>query len=371
MKCKSCKREIPDNSIFCNWCGERQIKERKSEIRVPKATQLPSGTWFIRLRMNGQSVPISEKTEAECIAKAKAIKAGMIEAKKTAPKLTLSKAIDEYIKSRQDTVSPSTVASYRKIQRIRFQSLMKSELKDITPNRIQKAISEEISNGLSAKTIKDTYCFTRTVLSYHGVDLDDTHISLPQVQPSPYKTLTPDEIAVLLKALPGNPCEIPILLALWLGLRRSEIIALEKEDFDFAHNTVTIHSAIVRDENNNYVEKGTKTASSARTIICPTYIMDKVKNLPDGKIHPYDAGYILKCLNKLCKDNNLPMIRLHDLRHINASVMLLLNIPDKYAMERGGWATKQTMTGRYQHTYSAEKIEADKKVNDYFTNLLS
>lgn len=370
MKCKSCKREIPDNSIFCNWCGERQIKERKSEIRVPKAELCPNGMWYIRMRLNGQSIPIYGSTEAECITKAKATKSGLIEIKKQAPKLTLTQAIDEYISSRKDTVSPSTVASYRKIQRLRFQPLMKTGLKDITPNKIQKAISEEIGNELSAKTIKDAYCFIRTVLSYHGVQIDDTHISLPQVQPSPYKTLTPEEIAVLLKALPGNPCEIPILLALWLGLRRSEIIALDKSDFDFAHNTVTIRSAIVQDENNVYVEKGTKTASSARTIICPTYIIDKVKSLPEGKIHAQNAGYILKCLNKLCKDNDLPMIRLHDLRHINASVMLLLNIPDKYAMERGGWATKQTMTGRYQHTYSAEKVEADRKVNDFFVGLL-
>lgn len=79
-----------------------------------------------------------------------------------------------------------------------------------------------------------------------------------------------------------------------------------------------------------------------------------------------NANYILKSLHRVCEDNSLPPVRLHDLRHINASVMLMLNIPDKYAMERGGWSSKDTMTGRYQHTYDAEKISVDNKINNYF-----
>ena len=45
-------------------------------------------------------------------------------------------------------------------------------------------------------------------------------------------------------------------------------------------------------------------------------------------------------------------IRLHDLRHINASVMLALHVPEKYAMERGGWSSNKTLQTIYQHTYS-------------------
>ena len=44
----------------------------------------------------------------------------------------------------------------------------------------------------------------------------------------------------------------------------------------------------------------------------------------------------------------------HQLRHLNASVMLALNIPDKYAMEGGDWKTKSALNHVYQHALSAE-----------------
>ena len=34
MVCKNCKRAIDDDSIFCKWCGERQIRERKKKEPV-------------------------------------------------------------------------------------------------------------------------------------------------------------------------------------------------------------------------------------------------------------------------------------------------------------------------------------------------
>ena len=60
----------------------------------------------------------------------------------------------------------------------------------------------------------------------------------------------------------------------------------------------------------------------------------------------------------------------HDLRHMNASVMLALGIPDKYAMERGGWSSTNIMKSVYQHTFTAERQAADQKIDDYFNGVL-
>ena len=52
MNCKACGREIPENSIYCNWCGVKQLRERRSreEVKVPTPKQLPSGSWTVYLR---------------------------------------------------------------------------------------------------------------------------------------------------------------------------------------------------------------------------------------------------------------------------------------------------------------------------------
>lgn len=49
MICKDCGREIPEHSIYCNWCGVKQLRERRSreEVKVPTPKQLPSGSWTV------------------------------------------------------------------------------------------------------------------------------------------------------------------------------------------------------------------------------------------------------------------------------------------------------------------------------------
>jgi len=46
--------------------------------------------------------------------------------------------------------------------------------------------------------------------------------------------------------------------------------------------------------------------------------------------------------------------------------MAMLNIPDKYAQERGGWKTDHIMKTVYQQTFSNERKHADEKINAYF-----
>src|SRR5699024_2139302 len=72
---------------------------------------------------------------------------------------------------------------------------------------------------------------------------------------------------------------------------------------------------------------------------------------------------------RLLEKNNLPHMSFHDLRHVNASVMTLLKIPDKYAMERGGWKIDSVMKRVYTHTFSSEKTQVDNIIDDYFQKI--
>ena len=50
--------------------------------------------------------------------------------------------------------------------------------------------------------------------------------------------------------------------------------------------------------------------------------------------------------------------------------MLTLNIPDKYAQARGGWATNHTMKTVYQHTMQSQQSAVDMAIDNYFYNLI-
>jgi hypothetical protein len=99
-------------------------------MKIPKARKLRSGMWFIQLRIAGGSVSVSARTEKECRDKARLIKAEHMAGKRNVriEGLTLRQAIDRYIGSRDNVLSPSTVCGYTMIRNNRFHNAIDSPL---------------------------------------------------------------------------------------------------------------------------------------------------------------------------------------------------------------------------------------------------
>ena len=83
MKCKKCKRTIEDNSIYCNWCGFKQLTD-SNEVRVP-VPRRKGNTWYAQILSNGGRTYVSAGSEEEYYAKARAVKSGLMATKKAAP----------------------------------------------------------------------------------------------------------------------------------------------------------------------------------------------------------------------------------------------------------------------------------------------
>ncbi len=54
-----------------------------------------------------------------------------------------------------------------------------------------------------------------------------------------------------------------------------------------------------------------------------------------------------------------------------ASIMLMLGVPDKYAMERGGWSTDSILKSVYQQTFTSERKRVDSVIDDYFNGVIN
>ena len=366
MKCKSCKREIADNSIFCNWCGTRQIKEATREIKVPKPRQLPSGNWFINLRVKGfADVAITEPSEALCVTKARAIKAGLIEGR-SKDRRSVGGQIDAYIEVRRGKASPSTIAGYLTKRKSNLQSLMGLTVDQLTKEKMQKAIDEDMKR-YSGKTIKEAVSLVRAATGkrFDGLVLPSAK---PRRKPPVYSA---DDIRALLAALraEGGEVECAALLAMWLSLRRSEIKGLRWADI--GKDRIHVRVARVYDENHRLVEKDTKTEKSARSILCPPYIMDRIHALPrSGEfVFTRSTHFIHAGITRACEAAGIEHGYLHGLRHTNATVMALLNVPTKYAMKRGGWATPTVMNEVYTDTMDEGDALYGEAVNRFFSGL--
>ena len=152
-----------------------------------------------------------------------------------------------------------------------------------------------------------------------------------------------EEIHALTEVAEGTKLEIPVLLASFYGLRRSEVLGLKWDSINFAMQTLTIRHTVARVT--KVVEKNkTKNASSFRSFPLTDdavrlfkillqqeqyyrnhYGKDYIDNdyvftWEDG--HPYSPDYVSHTFHKLLKKYDLPHIRFHDLRHTCASMLL-------------------------------------------------
>ena len=339
-----------------------------------KATKLPSGQWRARVYLgkdkNGKQLfrSITAPTKRDCLSEANALANHHHEVVLDESMLTLSEAIDRYIDMKSRILSPATIRGYRVIQNNRFQPEMDIPLKKLTNTRIQAAVNRE-AQTCSPKTIKNSYGLLVTVIKWF--DPREMNIRLPQPVSHEPNVLTQDEMKKLVSALNGKEIEIPVLIALFLGLRRSEILALEHSDYDAKTKTLSVNKAMVPNTENQYVLKTTKTVKSTRKLAVPDYLARKLEErVKSGKrFFDVNPARITTNLKALCREIGIPEMGLHDLRHQNASIMLSLGIADKYAMERGGWSSNSTMKNIYQHTFAAGRQEADILMNNFFDSL--
>ncbi len=98
----------------------------------------------------------------------------------------------------------------------------------------------------------------------------------------------------------------------------------------------------------------------------PDRIRDLIDKVEGDVIVPIRPKTLLYRYRKCLKQAGLPEITFHDLRHINASLMAKLRIPDKYAQERGGWKTDHIMKSVYTETFSEERERVDGIIDGYF-----
>lgn len=342
-------------------------------MKVPKAVKLPSGNWRVSVMVDRQRISITAPTKREAERQAAAIKSGAKVEKREEPEtLTLTKAIDEYIKSKGVVLSPSTVRGYRTTQKHRFPGLMNRDVRGITKMDVQIAVNAE-AKKVSAKTVANAYGLVRPVLKECGVDV--FNVRLPQIQKPIKRYLQPKDIGKLAQAVQGDSCEVPILLAVWLGLRRSEIVGLCWDCVDLDNNLLHIRRAVVPDEHNKWVQKGTaKNLSSQRTVDCPDYIMDRIRQLPrrsDGRLFGMHPDTIRKHVHRACAAAGITDTTVHGLRHTNAAVMAASGVDDRYAMERGGWSCESTYRKTYSYVFDSDKVDADKAINSYFTDQIT
>lgn len=335
------------------------------------ARQLKSGSWFVRVYDN-------ELKKQVCFTSKLQGKAGKAEAELMAREYqlgrkqkaqqgkTVGECIDEYINLKENVLSPTTIAEYRRCRKNELDELCHINLKDLTATKVQEHINK-LSINKKPKTVRNAHGLLAAALNVFAPDLR-LRTTLPKPQKKIKQLPTVQEV---MGAVVGTDIELPCLLAMWCSLRMSEVRGAKKSDIK--DGVLTIHSTVVRVNNMDVEKEATKTFDSTRQIRLPERLQRLIAALPaeQDNITTLTAQALYMRFSRLLQRKGIQHMSFHDLRHMNASVMLALGIPDKYAMERGGWSSPAVLKSVYQHTFTAEREAADNKIDSYFNDVLA
>ncbi len=329
---------------------------------------------------NGKPVMIRDYISITCenAADAEREKSEVILTKKGKEKpanYTLREATDAYIDSLRATKSPKTIEGYEIIRDNAFKLIMDLPLRSLNKDNLQQAIDIECVRPSTSKRSKGSPISAKTVCNEWGLIssvLKKCHpsfqysVSLPESVPTVHELSRPETIFQIVK---GTEIELPVLLAMWLSFTISEIKGLRKST-SIKGDNLYIADVIVTVKGKEVTKSIGKNKKRNRMHRIPTHIKQLIDQVETDQLVTLSAKAVSNRFTRLLKANGLPHMSFHDLRHVNASVMSFLDIPDKYAMDRGGWSTDKVMKGTYMQIYDQERVKVDDKIDTYFEDVL-
>jgi integrase len=269
-------------------------------------------------------------------------------------------------------------------------------LDKLTPEQIQGMYFQMTDRGLSSSTIRNTHAVLNSALKQavrwgklfrNPAEL----IDLPRKEKNEMKVLSKEEATIFLDAIVNSGMKALFSLMITTGLRPGEALGLKWQDVDFDRNRNTVNRSLSRSGGKwKLVEP--KTASGRRSIPVPRTVMndlhehknEQLAEKNSAKPNTYkDQGFVLatktgeplsdrniisRHFKPLLKSADLPDIRLYDLRHTRATLLLLAGENPKMVSERLGHADTALTLNTYSHVLPDMQEDATRKLENMLFN---
>lgn len=335
---------------------------------MAKAKKLPSGSWRVQVfsytdangKKHRESFTAPTKAEAELMASEYKAKKHRIKVHD----LTVKDAVEGYIRAKETVLSPSTLREYRRMLKSDFGGIMNKRIRKLTSEDMQLYVSD-LARSLSPKTVRNRYGLLTASIGLYSPDMT-FKVTFPAKEVKRSVLPSDDDVSTLYQTAPYN-LKLVIGLAI-CGLRRGEICALKYEDIK--DGVAHVHADIVQGKNREWIYKPIpKTDGSDRYVRLPDSIIRLIGNGKDQIIieNPNQVGQAFKRHAK-----NLGIdVHLHQLRHFYASTGAVLQIPDIFLADMGGWRhSSKVMKDTYQNTTVSMADYYFNKMNTHLDKIL-
>jgi|SRR5215213_6948590 len=306
-------------------------------------------------------------------------------------KLTVKEYLERWLKdAARPRVSRRTADGYAGIlERYIWPSLGSQRLDKLHPLDIQKVYGYMLSRGLSARVVRHTHAVLHNALRQAvkwGILLRNPSdlVELPKVPHVERRVLSVEEAVRFIEAADAMPHGLIFIFALLSGMRPEEYLGLKWADVDLERRTAQVKRALIWHKK-SWSFEDPKTARSRRTVSLPRPLVEKLKahkraqaeqRLRLGSswgaldlVFCSEIGSPLQIPNityryyrPILKKAELPHLRLYDLRHSCATLLLTADEHPKVVSERLGHSTIVQTLDTYSHVLPTMQQQATAKL---------
>jgi len=303
---------------------------------------------------------------------------------------------------KRNNVKPSTFESYEAIINTHLIPALKNiPLKRLKAANLQQLYTEKLESGgknnkpLSTRYVRYMHTLIREALQqamkeklvpYNIADAAKP----PKLESKEMVIFSEEQVDLLLEAIQEDRYCLAYTLAIATGLRRGELLGLCWDCVDLNNESITVIRQLIALDNKPVLDSSLKTKQGKRNIPLPKGMADALKEhrknqneerLAWGEAYtgnpynlvftredgsPLDPKEFTKRFQRLCEKAGLPRIRLHDLRHTHASLLLKKNIHPKVVQERLGHSSINITLDLYSHVTPSLQQEAADSFGDLF-----
>ncbi len=339
--------------------------------------QRKDGRWVAEIRLDGIRQPaLYAKTEHEAFERLYALQARHRAGEAlVSSSITVEKYLQQWLR---DTAGPrvraSSLVSYRTACKHVARSCGGVRLCDLKPGHVQHALADAAARGLGATSLHHIHRVLTLALN-DAIKLGllrnspMPRVTAPRIAHREMQTLSMDQALQLFHAVEGSPLEAFLVLLTLTGLRFGEAAALRWEDIDFSRRVITVRRALHRAGGGiHFAEPKTRTSrrtvffgqrvsdvlsrqwQQAQRITSPLYpelVFHSTQGMP---LHTSEVGAALK---RLLASVGLAPMRVHDLRHTAATLMLEQGVHPKMVQEMLGHSSIAMTMDLYSHATSS------------------
>ena len=257
-------------------------------------------------------------------------------------RMTLGEWLDQWLVSKEGMVRPGTLNGYRGYIENHIRPCLGekriSQIKAVDIQRFYDMLSRKLAGGTVRRIHTTLHGILKAAAQARLIPRNPVEeVTPPKFSYQEKKVLTAEQVDRLMEVIQKDTLWHDLFYTeLTTGLRRGELCGLRWSDVDLEHKTITIENTRTQ-AGKKEIEKGTKTASSTRTLYLPDTLCDMLKAakehqqacraeyknayddndyvvvMEDGR--PFRPNYLSELFGKFLADNDLPKIVLHELRH--------------------------------------------------------